>query len=286
MPKKAPRMKDDDPKYVVYLSDETPRQFKYYEETVPELRGLFEVEFSQKELMERRAAILARDLSMFEDKTALEVILSFHIPQLKVRRVAQNLLNSIESFGKIFTTSFYKLIAIQGMCEEAAKLINLMGDACIEEFNVQKVPKINAGNYKLLAEHYAKRFTIATTESCYLLFYSEQGLNRGFIEIKGEESSCSFDMQYIIYHAMKAEAKKAVLIHNHVHADAKPSIEDIVTTKNLINKFRAVKIDFVEHIVISGTQYNCIISKEEGTVPPISHLPLSNFFNENSLLLE
>ncbi len=55
--------------------------------------------------------------------------------------------------------------------------------------------------------------------------------------------------------AIRKRCKRIVLIHNHPGGDVTPSIEDINKTTHLIECARLLRVDIVDHLIISELKY-------------------------------
>lgn len=65
----------------------------------------------------------------------------------------------------------------------------------------------------------------------------------------------------VLNEAVKIEASKIILIHNHPSGDPTPSIADIEFTKKVENAAEILGIQLLDHIVIGDTQYISIFSQ-------------------------
>lgn len=65
----------------------------------------------------------------------------------------------------------------------------------------------------------------------------------------------------VLNEAVKIEASKIILIHNHPSGDPTPSIADIEFTKKVANAAEILGIQLLDHIVIGDTQYISIFSQ-------------------------
>ncbi len=62
----------------------------------------------------------------------------------------------------------------------------------------------------------------------------------------------------VIYPAILYNASFVVLAHNHPSGDCKPSQEDILLTKRLLEAFDLVGLNLLDHIVIAQKGWQCI----------------------------
>ena len=67
----------------------------------------------------------------------------------------------------------------------------------------------------------------------------------------------------ILNEAVKIEAAKIILIHNHPTGDPTPSKQDIEFTKNVEQASKILGIQLLDHIVIGDLKYVSIFSMRE-----------------------
>ena len=67
----------------------------------------------------------------------------------------------------------------------------------------------------------------------------------------------------VLNEAVKIEAPKIILIHNHPSGDPKPSNQDIEFTNKVEQAAKILGIQLLDHIVIGNTNYVSIFSQRE-----------------------
>ena len=60
--------------------------------------------------------------------------------------------------------------------------------------------------------------------------------------------------------AIKMQAPKIILVHNHPSGDATPSKEDIETTGRIYNAAALLGVELLDHVVIGNERYTSIFS--------------------------
>ena len=65
----------------------------------------------------------------------------------------------------------------------------------------------------------------------------------------------------VLNEAVKIEAAKIILIHNHPTGDPTPSFQDIKFTQNVEQASKILGIQLLDHIVIGNTDYVSIFSE-------------------------
>ena len=78
---------------------------------------------------------------------------------------------------------------------------------------------------------------------------------------KGGGNFVTATMKSILNEAVKIEAAKIILIHNHPAGDPTPSNQDIEFTKNVEQASKLLGIQLLDHIVIGNGDYVSIFSQ-------------------------
>ena len=80
---------------------------------------------------------------------------------------------------------------------------------------------------------------------------------------KGGGNFVTATIKSVLNEAVKIEAAKIILIHNHPSGDPTPSNQDIEFTKNVEQASQILGIQLLDHIVIGNTNYVSIFNERE-----------------------
>lgn len=69
----------------------------------------------------------------------------------------------------------------------------------------------------------------------------------------------NLDITDVIKEAIKYDASRLILLHNHPSGDSTPSIQDINFTIDLKDELKKFKIELLDHIVIGDGNYSSIM---------------------------
>ena len=83
----------------------------------------------------------------------------------------------------------------------------------------------------------------------------------------GGSNFVDMGIKQIILIALKTEADKVLLVHNHPTGSATPSMQDIKFTDKLFNALLIFEIDLLDHIVIGVDTYTSIFSQIVESMP-------------------
>lgn len=69
----------------------------------------------------------------------------------------------------------------------------------------------------------------------------------------------NLDITDVIKEAIKYDASRLILLHNHPSGDSTPSIQDINFTIDLKDELKKFKVELLDHIVIGDGNYSSIM---------------------------
>lgn len=109
--------------------------------------------------------------------------------------------------------------------------------------------------YELLLSQWNKK-TINLLEESKVIYLNRANQLLGICShSKGGISGTYIDNRLIIATALKSVASGIILAHNHPSGKLKPSYQDEVLTKNLINCCKIFEIDMIDHIIVTAKGY-------------------------------
>lgn len=130
---------------------------------------------------------------------------------------------------------------------------------------------------------YAKKIVIRGTEDVANLFIKELAgtkreiakliiLNNKNVIIKiknisfGGQNFVMIDPKDIFTEAIKMQAQRIILVHNHPSGDPTPSKEDIILTNRVKDASKLLGISFLDHVIIGNNNYESVFSimREKG----------------------
>ncbi len=153
---------------------------------------------------------------------------------------------------------------VEGMNEQSACLLHLLmrlHGACVD-IKDEKL-KSSYDTAELYA-HLKPKFFGCPNEKVLALFFNSKGKHLA-TEVIGEGNfeEAFIDKRRFILHALTYEAAEIVLAHNHPHAIAAPSPEDIMFTKHVKDMLDPLDMKLVEHMILSDNDYFSMASDPE-----------------------
>ena len=93
-------------------------------------------------------------------------------------------------------------------------------------------------------------------QCCYLLCFNDRyKLLRCELIAQGIHNAVSINQKKIVERAALSKCSRVVIAHNHPGGVALPSDEDVRSTLQIHNTLKALHIQLVDHIIVSGDDY-------------------------------
>lgn len=200
-----------------------------------------------------------------ETHELLEMLLFYGIPRKDTNELAHVLINTFGSLPQVFDASVNSLLKVNGIGESTAILIRLVSK--LSRVYAEKNYKTN--NKRLKKEQIEKvilnKFIGRIKEHVVLaLFDAKRNLVFCDIISQGSFGATGIHIRDIIELALKFNATKAIIAHNHPSGIALPSRDDIATTVELKNALKLIEVKLVDHIIVADNDYVSIADSELG----------------------
>ena len=160
---------------------------------------------------------------------------------------------SIEEFTKIKGIGKIKAIQLKAVCELATRINS------VSSYKEKQILRP-----KDIAEILMERTRFEKQEILKVAMLNNKNKLIRIKEIaKGGGNFVAATIRSILNEAVKIEAAKIILIHNHPTGDPTPSKQDIEFTKNVEQASKILGIQLLDHIVIGDLKYVSIFSMRE-----------------------
>ncbi len=160
---------------------------------------------------------------------------------------------TVEEFMKIKGIGKVKAIQLKAVCELATRM------NVITNYKDKQILKP-----KDIAEILIEKMRFEKQE---ILKVAMLNNNNKLLKIKdiarGGSNFVKATVKSVLNEAVKIEASKIILIHNHPGGDPTPSRQDIEFTRNIEQAAKILEIQLLDHIVIGNTNYVSIFSERE-----------------------
>lgn len=196
------------------------------------------------------------------DHNILEFLLFYGIVQKDTNPIAHELINRFGSFSGVLEAKREDLLEVKGMTESAACLISLLLPVFkryTKDLNRKRSVLETTEDY---VDFLRPHFYDTTNEKAYIICLdSSNKVILGCEISEGDFSNVNMNIREIVSCALRTQAKKLVLCHNHPHGITAPSRADVEATITLQSTLDALKVHLVDHIIITDDSYFSMASK-------------------------
>ena len=159
----------------------------------------------------------------------------------------------ISEFTKIKGIGKVKAIQLIAVVELAKRINKPMNSNNIKILKTPDVAKILMNELKN-----EKR------EKVKLILLNSKNILLKIIDISyGGTRSAPVEPKEILYEAIKMQAPKIILVHNHPSGDVTPSISDYGITERVDESAKLMGIELVDHVIIGNNRYMSIVYGKE-----------------------
>lgn len=195
-------------------------------------------------------------LNKMQEHQALELLLTYVIPQRDVNPLAHALINKFGSFSGVLDASKEDLMTVKGVGEKTAYFLSGLKDF----FFLYKENKLDAKqtikNTKDAVDFISHVLTDKLHEEMYVICID--GLNnvkKCELINKGNSNSVSINIRKITEIVLSSNTHNIILCHNHPNGSSKPSLADDKLTKTLLTSLTLNNIHFLDHIIIGSDDF-------------------------------
>lgn len=192
-------------------------------------------------------------LDGFADHNILELILFYSIPRKDTNELAHRLLESFGSFSAVFDADVDQLMQVDGISYNTAVLLKLFSSVPRRYLQSRYSSGTVIDDTRIAADYAASLFIGCDEELAYVICLD--GKNKVIcsdLYSKGSVNTTEISIPGIIECAVKHKAVKVILTHNHPAGKARPSHEDIETTKKIQFVLSQMKIILEDHIIVGS----------------------------------
>ena len=193
----------------------------------------------------------------FSDHELLEVLLYFSIPRTNTNDLAHTLINTFGSLEGVFNADYERLILIDGVGENTALLLTLIGALNSrnrkKQFSKRKKYSDLRQVGEMLTEYY---HGIEFERFCALYFDASMRLIEISVISEGTIGEVSVTPSKIAREAVIKGASSVIVAHNHPLGASSLSNSDRNLTHLIEATLAAVEIPLIEHVVVGEVGYS------------------------------
>lgn len=205
-----------------------------------------------------RESYLRGGFEALNEVTRLELLLFYAIPRKDTNLLAHALLKDFGSFSAVMDADLHRLLEVEGMTQNAAILIRLVGQlsAAAQQERIQARSRGILDTTAKCAEYLLPYFFDVNREMVYILCLDGKCKVIACRKLgEGSVNAADVSVRSIVETALHYNASTVIIAHNHPCGIALPSAEDESTTSRIWRALNAVSIPLADHIIIAENEY-------------------------------
>ena len=215
-----------------------------------------ERELHRKHRIRLRARFNADNGANMEDHVLMELLLCYGLPLKDVNGIAHEVINRFGSFDRVFDASVKELQSVDGIGEYTATLLKVVlavskrYDTLKSELN----PFVNdlenaAGRIKPFFKGVKNELVVITCLDSKRMHIHTS------VVFEGSINAVNISLRKLTEAALSVNSSAVYIAHNHPTGFACPSREDITSTHIIVETFRRLEIEVLDHFVFSEDDF-------------------------------
>lgn len=208
----------------------------------------------QKHRLRLKNKFINHGTKILSDHEVLELLLFFSIPRRNVNPIAHKLISHFGSFKSVFKADPQALKQVDGVGDNSAMLINLVGEIlnkCNSELNI----KMKLDSPETTMQYCKNLYTESNIEQFFAICLNPANkVICAKLLAMGTGSTVNVNIKDITDLALANKSERIIITHNHPNNKCMPSNEDLDFTKKIIFSCFLNDINVADHIIVSGKQ--------------------------------
>ena len=198
-------------------------------------------------------------LESFSDHEILEFLLFYAVPYKDTNPIAHTLVDRYGGWCKVVDAPYDELVTVSGVTPHMATLLNLAGQMARRYYQDYAGVIQHLYDYRAVGAHVTPFFMGERDESVLLVSLDNRRKHLNTTRLfRGSVNSAQFNVRTAVEQALRDNATRVVLAHNHPNGFAFPSEADIRTTKYVMDIMRPLDIQVVDHVIVSDGDCLCM----------------------------
>lgn len=203
-----------------------------------------------------KARFIKSGLDDFEPHNVLELLLFYSVPRKDTNPLAHRLINRFGSLSGVFDAKPEELMKVDGITENTAVLISMVPQVARKYLEDKAEAKNVIGSFFDIGTYLMPKFVGRTVETVMLASLDNKNkIVSCSIVAEGESDRANLSKRKIMEEAMRVDATRVILAHNHPRGFAVPSAEDIYLTEEIYSLLKTVGIELVDHIIFAEDDF-------------------------------
>ena len=203
----------------------------------------------------KREQFLQHGLEGFTDHEVLELLLFYAIPRRDTNEIAHRLIDTFGSLRGVLSTSVEKLKCVEGVGEQTALFLTLL-PAVGQYAALEGGKEIVLDSVESVGRFFLHLLRGERREVLYQVCLDTKGKLVGYSRLaSGTVSMAPVSVREAVETALRCDASRVILGHNHPSGVALPSEEDRQVTAQIRQALATVSIELVDHIVVADGDF-------------------------------
>lgn len=191
-------------------------------------------------------------LDGFAEHEIMEMLLFFVLTRADTNSIAHELIDRFGSVRGVVNAPVDSLRQVSGLGDNGAVMLKLFGSIC-DHIGVQKHESADVRDLSAFAEYVRSLFAQENTE-CFKVICVTSEMRVGSVSTisRGNTTSTPVNMRELARCVLGGAEENVILAHNHPNASCKPSQEDIVLTRKVMQQLAPFDISVLDHYVVGS----------------------------------
>ena len=189
-------------------------------------------------------------LDGFAEHEIMEMLLFFILTRADTNAIAHDLIDQFGSVRGAVNAPVDRLKQVKGLGENGAVMLKLFG-AVADHIGVQKHESVDVRDLSAFSEYVRSLFAQENTE-CFKVICVTSDLHVGSVSTisRGTATSTPINMRELAKSVLNGAGENVILAHNHPEAACRPSQEDIVLTRKIMQYLAPFDISVLDHYIV------------------------------------
>jgi len=203
-----------------------------------------------------RARYRKQGFEGFADHEVLEFILYYCYPRRDTNAIAHNMIKQFGSLHHLLESDVETIMTALNCTEGIAVFLNMMPKLAQRFFRNKWGSNVTIDNWNIAGEYVIDLFFGVNVEKFYVLCLDARfRLINAVLISEGTVDESAVYAREIIGAAIKNNAVKIILVHNHPGGSLKPSKNDNEVTRLIVDGTKIINLKIADHIIAAGDTY-------------------------------
>ena len=197
----------------------------------------------------------------FEPHNVLELLLFYAVPRKDTNLLAHDLINKFGSLSAVLDANPKDLMKVDGVGENTAAFLTMIPQVARKYFEDKTKEAVVIKSRYDLGKYLIPKYIGRTKEALMLVAMDNKNkILSCRIVSEGDVSSAQISKRKIMEEAIRLNAAKIALAHNHPSGILIASPDDIDMTNSIREMLSHVGITFYDHIIVANNDFVSMVA--------------------------